>query len=67
MSGAWPYHFVCDVVLLLVFHGFVFLLSCCYFLLCLRALGIGLGKRKVNGAWGKLNETQRVKKDLDEA
>jgi len=40
----------------LVFHGFILILS----FYVLRALGIGWGRRKVNGIEGELNETQQV-------
>ena len=59
MSGAWPCHFVCGVVLLLVFHGFLLVCSCSTFYV-LRVLGFGLEKRKVNEARGELSVTQQV-------
>jgi len=50
MSSVWPYHFVCGVVLLLVSRGFFLVLS----FYILRVLGIGCGKREVDGAWGEM-------------
>jgi len=46
MSGARPCHFVCEVILLLVFHGFiiVYFLSC---LLCFEGLGNWFGNEQV--------------------
>ena len=59
MSIVWPYHFVCGVVLLLVF--LVSLLdSFGFFILCFEGLGIWLGNRKVSGARGELDEVQHV-------
>ena len=64
MSSIWPYHFVCGVVLLLVFMVPLLFVSCSL-LLCLRILGIGWEKRKVSGAW-EMNEIQQVMWDLNE-
>ncbi len=53
MSSAWPCHFVCGVILLLVFMVF-FLFVSCSFLLCFEGLGNWLGKEKVNGVQEEL-------------
>lgn len=58
VCGAWPCHFVCSVIFLSFFHGF--LLNCfsfLFFMFC--GLGNWLGKRKVSGAQEELNETKK--------
>ena len=45
MCSVWPYHFVCGVVLLLVFMGF-FLDFLGSFLLCFEGLGDWLGNEE---------------------
>jgi len=58
MSRAGPCQFVCDFVLLLVFYDFLFVFSLVSFMF--EGLWNWLGKRKVNGAQGELNETKQV-------
>ena len=56
---AMPLYLWCRIVI--DFHGF----SSCFLIVLvfyvLRVLGIGLGKRKVNGSREELNETQQVR------
>jgi len=59
MFGAWPCQFVCGVVLLLVFHGFLFFSFFFLPFFCFKGLKIWLEKRKVNGtqeSWMKLDK-----------
>jgi len=56
MSSASPCHFVCGVVLLLIFMVFFLFVSCLSFYVL--SLGDWLGKRKVNRARGDLCGTR---------
>jgi len=49
--------------MLLVPHGFLLALA----FYDLKVLGIGWGRRNVNGAWDEMNETLQVMKDPYEA
>ena len=58
VSSVWPYHFVCGVILLLVFMVFFLFFSCLAFYIL--SLGNWLGKRNVIVARGELCGTQEV-------
>jgi len=57
MSSVWPYHFVCGVLYLSVFHGFLLVYSF-FFPFMFNNLRNWLGKKKVNGTRGEMNESQ---------
>jgi len=58
ISSVWPYHFVCGVMLLLVFMVFFLFVSC--LALYVLSLWNWLGKRKVTVAREDLCGTQKV-------
>jgi len=58
MLSARSWHFVCGVLLLLVFMTFLLFVSCS-FLLCFEGLGNLLGNKKVDGTLGEMCKPNR--------